>query len=400
MGVRACVWFGGANRRRGSGCAAQLCLGALVVGAVSGSLGYRAGSLWARRARVNLVGAGGAGRLGSDAVGDLVAGRGLGDALWLVRAVFARCLLVVVVWVCWDVAAVPSAASAASATSGSGGWVWSEGQLVDPRPPFGLPLQLEGVSCPSVSMCVAVGYGAAGTHVLSSRSPTSGFRGWDAAPVAPYGSEGRGVSCPSVKLCVAVDADGDVISSSTPDGGKEAWTVTHVESAGFTGVSCPSVRLCVAVATVTGGHYGVVALGGDIVTSTDPTGGSGAWKIARVESNPNGLTGFGGVSCPSVSLCVVVDDSGRVLTATDPSDGTGAWQFAGVDSSRSLSGVSCPSVSLCVATDDAGNVVTSTDPLGGAGAWQAANVDGQDRLTGVSCASVSLCVAVGPPGRS
>jgi hypothetical protein len=145
------------------------------------------------------------------------------------------------------------------------------------------------------------------------------------------------------------------------------------------GVSCPSVSLCVAVDDL-----------GDVVTSTDPTGGASAWSV----TDADGAYDLDGVSCPSSSLCVAVDDLGDVVTSTNPTGGARAWTVAAVDGSNALGRVSCPSVSLCVAVDQAGDVVTSTNPTGGTSAWTATNVDGSTELSGASCPSVSLCVAV------
>jgi hypothetical protein len=80
------------------------------------------------------------------------------------------------------------------------------------------------------------------------------------------------------------------------------------------------------------------------------------------------------VSCPSVSLCVAVDLAGNVLTSTDPTGGASAWARTLIDRVY-LTAISCPSVSLCVAGDELGNIVTSTDPTGGANAWRSAAVD-------------------------
>src|SRR5207342_832113 len=82
-----------------------------------------------------------------------------------------------------------------------------------------------------------------------------------------------------------------------------------------------------------------------------------------------------GVSCPSTSLCVAVDDEGNVVTSTSPTGGAGAWTVTGVDGSNEFVGVSCPSTSLCVAADFDGNIVTSTDPTGGASKWTVTAVD-------------------------
>ena len=165
----------------------------------------------------------------------------------------------------------------------------------------------------------------------------------------------EGVSCPSSGLCVAVDRGGNVVTSTNPTGGATAWTVTHVDgSNGLDSVSCPSSGLCVAVDDA-----------GNVVTSTNPTGGASAWTVTHVD----GSRDLNSVSCPSSSLCVTVDDAGDVVTSTNPTGGAGAWTVSHVDGFPWLYGVSCPSSGLCVAVDGNGNVVTSTDPAGGAAAW-------------------------------
>lgn len=114
---------------------------------------------------------------------------------------------------------------------------------------------------------------------------------------------------------------------------------------------------------------------------------------------------LGGLSCPSATLCVAVDNQGTALTTTDPGGG-GAWQAAVADPGNSLSSVSCASVSLCVAIDDAGNVATSVRPTGGAAAWQLRHVDSALSpatagvlLQDVSCHGARLCVATDAAGN-
>ncbi|HEV3284201.1 MAG TPA: hypothetical protein VG010_08345 [Solirubrobacteraceae bacterium] len=207
-----------------------------------------------------------------------------------------------------------------------------------------------------------------------------------------------GVSCPSMGLCVAVDSVGDVLISTDPMGGAGAWNKTHVGE-DFTGVSCPSASLCVAVDSE-----------GDVITSTDPIGGSGAWTKTQVvpvfevediageeiEASGNRLEA---VSCPSKSLCVATDAHGDVLSSADPTGGASAWTRTKVTTPNelgggdALGGVSCPSVRLCVATASEGKMVSSTDPTGDMGAWSETDVDGTNNLSDVSCVSESLCVA-------
>src|SRR5439155_4222284 len=112
------------------------------------------------------------------------------------------------------------------------------------------------------------------------------------------------------------------------------------------------------------------------------------------------------VSCPTTGFCAAVDGEGNVLTSTNPTGGEGAWAIAPIDGQltdpRSLgevvTAISCPTTSLCVAVDNIGNVITSTNPGGGAQAWNAVAVDAPHALLGVSCPTVTRCVAVDGSG--
>jgi hypothetical protein len=186
------------------------------------------------------------------------------------------------------------------------------------------------------------------------------------------------ISCPTESLCAAVSPQG-VITSTNPTGGAGAWTVTNVGSEYLSDISCPTVSLCVAVDR-----------NRHVVTSTNPTGGAGAWTVFSV----NGPTEFLlSVSCPTVSLCVAVDLHGDVLTSTNPTGGESAWTATKVDGDNPIYDISCPTVSLCVAVDWHGDTVTSTNPTGGAGAWNVTDVYDYV-LEAISCPSVSLCVVV------
>ena len=152
------------------------------------------------------------------------------------------------------------------------------------------------------------------------------------------------MSCPRESLCVAVDTSGDVVTSTDPTGGASAWTVTEVGVDGPAAVSCPSAGLCVAADD----HS-------DVWTSTDPTGGASAWTVTNVDSPIPG--GFAPCSEPGDPLeCVLsrrgslfrprrVDES--VWTSTDPTGGASAWTMS--DPLAGYPGaLSCPSTSLCV----------------------------------------------------
>jgi uncharacterized membrane protein YgcG len=261
---------------------------------------------------------------------------------------------------------------------------WATPVRADDLPPFASPTAITGVSCPTTGLCVAVDHSG---DVLTATDPTGGAGTWiRAADVANYFD---GVSCPSTKLCVAIGG-GSIATSTDPTGGASAWTVTEVLPAGseydgaveLEGVSCASVTLCV-----------VTDDAGDVLTSTDPTGDASGWTTTHVDP-PYGL---GGLSCPSVRLCVAVAPEGDLVTSTDPTGGAGAWTETNVDGTgegRQILDVSCVSESLCIASDNYGEIFTATEPTGGRSAWTAASVDGRGSIEHVSCASWGLCVAL------
>src|SRR5260370_4908977 len=125
--------------------------------------------------------------------------------------------------------------------------------------------------------------------------------------------------------------------------------------------------------------------------SPNPTAGSPLiWAApVRVDHQP---PFFGsklvGVSCSSIRLCVAVDYiGGNVVTSSDPTGGVAAWTVTNVDRSRwnssghTLSGVSCPSISLCVAVDNSGNAITSHKPTARSAAWPAPHRAGPNDLS-------------------
>lgn len=61
----------------------------------------------------------------------------------------------------------------------------------------------------------------------------------------------------------------------------------YAQSAELTGVACPSSGLCVAVDSY-----------GNVVTTTNPTGGASAWTTQNVKPNIEGINGFTGRVLP------------------------------------------------------------------------------------------------------
>jgi hypothetical protein len=173
---------------------------------------------------------------------------------------------------------------------------------------------------------------------------------------------------------------GGISSLVLNSSGFTAWLASTGETT-FTplnDVACPSVTLCVAVDQ--DGHY---------LTTSSPTGGYGAWTVTPGVAGP-----AQGIACPSVNLCVSAGGS-SIGTSTDPAAGSGSWTVGQVPGpalpGSGLFDVTCATSALCAAVGDH-SIATTTDPAGGASTWTAATLSGTHDMFGVACPSVSLCV--------
>ena len=69
----------------------------------------------------------------------------------------------------------------------------------------------------------------------------------DGAPPFSSGSRIDGMSCPTTSLCVGIDFDGRALTSTNPAGGG-AWTRRTISSPdGLQDIDCASATRCVAV---------------------------------------------------------------------------------------------------------------------------------------------------------
>jgi hypothetical protein len=229
------------------------------------------------------------------------------------------------------------------------------------------------VACPSQSLCV----GASGDNIYASSDPAGGASSWTATPVHGQPGGDYGVSCPNVSLCLVERRNGSIATSTAPASGAQAWTTTQIAPGDVLGaLVCSAAPVCFV--THLFGHTSVFS-------SSDPTGGPGAWAASRTTPT------FESGACPTASLCVTVDGK-EIATSTHPN--RAEWTKKAVPDS--LDGVSCPSASLCVAVGDQGALDVSTDPA--SGSWTRATIDGRASLISVSCASTSLCVATDDNG--
>jgi hypothetical protein len=253
---------------------------------------------------------------------------------------------------------------------------------------------IDGLTCASESLCVGWDY-AAGMVFTSTDPADGGAATWTRTVIDPsasdFGSELR-VSCPSVSLCVAVDGSGDVLTSTNPGAGPTAtWAraVLGTQSVrgtdSLTGVSCASVSLCVAV-----------GWDGFAYTTADPADGSGAsWATSVPQTMDGNNLPLGGVTC-SASFCIAFGAQGGDFTTTDPGAGSSAtWSSdSSVAGGETVTNMSCPSMTLCAAS--AGNAWLSNDPIDVASSTWATPTQFNDAAgpNAIACPSTTECVGI------
>jgi len=268
---------------------------------------------------------------------------------------------------------------------------------------------VSAVDCLTESTCLATD--TAG-NVLHTAGLAAGVPGWSVVRPAGVGGFGS-LTCLSSRLCIAGAQHGSLWLSRQPTGGAPTWTrqrlaglgreggsstVTHGTGVTVTGIACPSRRLCVAVDDT-----------GDVIATTDPTGGARRWKVL-LRLPPQGTQGglapeaLTYVTCPSTHLCMAGDPStpyledsepGMLLVSRHPAR-PGSWHGRRIG----LSTVTCPSARLCLAGSAGGRLAYTRRPGGGKKTWQYLRLPGFDLGDGsvfasVACAGARLCVAAG-----
>jgi hypothetical protein len=222
------------------------------------------------------------------------------------------------------------------------------------------------------------------------------------------------VSCPSATLCVAVGSYLD--SSGDPDAGPlvevsdgSGWTVAStpkVSGGGLMGVSCPSASECVAV--------GAIDSAGSSAPLAERWDGA-SWSVLRGAAGPGSQGSLDGVSCSSPTSCMAV--GGGLMPSGATSDPAELWNgstwtaepLPGFMSHgtalpvASLSGVSCVPSGVCDAVgyhstygEQGSEVVTAE---WNASAWSDQQEPASTRtnalLLALSCSAATACEAVG-----
>jgi len=237
------------------------------------------------------------------------------------------------------------------------------------------------LACDGTAICVLFERTSRGVYVLRSARPMAGASSWHAVRlrVDRVNLYAAGASCASKSVCVLVDNDGNVVTSSDPLGGSRHWRQFRIWSSGAIAtpsISCPTSRLCVA-----SGSFGVVV-------AKRPAAGRSAWRRSTVPASQSG----GPVSCASVHLCVLAD--GDILSTSHPARSGGGWQAVNLGLGYTgLSAVDCPTSSLCFAAGQDSRLLSTTHPAGGAGAWNqpGTEIATPGDLTSLSCDTSTFC---------
>jgi hypothetical protein len=279
----------------------------------------------------------------------------------------------------------------------------------------------DGVSCPSSSLCMAIGDGPSYDADLAYGllGATWNGRVWTQIQVPnPDGQYHlQDVSCTSPTFCMAVGTDDGYQGNYGPGEGAaamswngESWTALQVptpddfeiEGMELTSVSCTSADYCLAVGSDSGE---------DIDDPQPPysapwleTWNGMQWSLSY-PPEPASVSSESllGVSCATSGFCLVVGDNesgpsvyasidGKIRLLANPA-GTADFD---------LDGVSCVSASFCV--------LVGSDPEGSVGeVWNgqrlavmpgAAGSKPGANLSAVACVSASQCVAIGSPSES
>jgi hypothetical protein len=289
-----------------------------------------------------------------------------------------------------------------------------------PNPAGAIGANLNGVSCPAPSACIAVGSYVYHPTVFSTRPLAESWNGsaWSLQSVPiPGGAQGgslEAVSCTSPDACTAVGFysphPGDPIALAERWNGRD-WTIQAAVTPGIIsylfGVACPSATACTAV-----GWYNTGV--GDAKPLAEAWNGT-SWQVQTVplpSSSPGGA--FSAISCPSASACTA---TGTVFGSPPGPFGAmaerwngKAWSFQTVPnppnataslSDISVDAVACRSARSCVAAGNytpGGRAQTFAEVWNGS-AWSLQSIALPPGAIGVglfgaSCAAPH-CVAVG-----
>jgi hypothetical protein len=312
--------------------------------------------------------------------------------------------------------AVGSSATFSSAALLAESWqgrTWTRTKMASPAGQ-GQTATIDGLSCPSSSTCIAVGYYSVGSTVQTSHSESFAEvernGAWTLQKIGPpagaVGTSLQAVSCWSASGCVAVGTLEDKSASSALS---EAWNgsawkdikTAAVSGHGtFVGVSCPSSGHCTAVGNVENKQFHQFVLVERLTASS--------WRVVSTPKVAGQNASLESVSCPTSTQCFAVGGytpkaTGRPLAES----GNGSsWKLVKtakltIKTNSFLDGISCTGVRSCRAVgalDDQGSTSVALAEAWNGTKWVRQSVEAPSPAAGfaaVSCSAASACTAVG-----
>ncbi len=248
---------------------------------------------------------------------------------------------------------------------------------------------LSGVSCPTPSMCIAVGGSAAGGDAVTL---DNGGSTWQSL-VLPAGTPAlRSIACASTTTCVAV---GGADTLRTADGGATWASQTVAGISALNGVNCVDTTTCIAVGT--GPPSGGCASSGASITTDD---GAADWSTASIVP----CAPLSGIDCPTAQVCFATGvgylGPGKAGVIEGSTDFGARWnqQLILYGSHTELDDVACTNPQSCIAVGSA-TYRAIVDTTNAGDTWNAAGLhaipSGSRSWFGVACWSAEGCEAVG-----
>src|ERR1700693_5411762 len=285
--------------------------------------------------------------------------------------------------------------------------------------------ELSAVSCANARRCWAVGVAgpnpapaAVGTTVIVAT--TNGGVSWRAQHVAGGSTpQLSGVSCPTVTRCMAVGSNGaslpgsGVVVTTTNAGSTWSPATSPTNALAVTSVACTASSSCTAIVTdgtlTWSAHSDDFAQSwhqeGGVALSTD---GGHTWALASV---PVGMGLMQSTACLSALQCVVAGTTNTTVSDVVPAkgqllrsaDGGHSWQASALPVPvDDVFGVACPTATQCamVGTKWIGLPAVATGAVaqsvnGGVTFRASTAAYTPISLTALSCPTSSNCVAVG-----
>ena len=242
------------------------------------------------------------------------------------------------------------------------------------------PTSFTDLSCPSKTVCTAVGGGGSGEAAIFRT--TNGGSSWfpESPPLlTPSLNE---VSCPTASFCLAVGQDPyePVVIETTDAGGSWTTVSASFQDADFNVNHLDCVTRATCYATLSDGSLTVSRNGG--ASWTDHSLGTTSYPDA--------------LSCPSPSTCFLSGSSAGTLTV-QRSAGFGTSikivaSLRGVAVPYHVSSIACPTPTYCmVVTTNAHGAVAYTSSNGGT-TWSHRSLPlGTDDAFGVGCSGTTFC---------